>query len=88
MSVLCREKTSGKKGIVTPTEQLWCFPTCQLHVPNYISINLKRTLPAIAEERVLLKGSTLWRRVQVINIAVFNSTLYYKWFQVMPAYIG
>lgn len=67
MSVLCREKTLGKKGIVAPTEQLRCFPTCQLHVHvlNYISINLKRTLPAIAEERVLLKGS-MTCRVQVI----------------------
>lgn len=60
MSVLCRGETLGKKEVITPTEQLQCFPTCQLHVLNYISINLKRTLHAIAEERVLLKGSTLW----------------------------
>lgn len=76
MSVLCREKTSGKKGIVTPTEQLWCFPTCQLHVPNYISINLKRTTYGHCRGKSSAKGIyPMTCRVQVINIAVFNSTI-------------
>lgn len=73
MSVLCREKTSGKKGIVTPTEQLhvWCFPTCQLHF-----YKLKENTYGHCRGKSSAKGIyPMTCRVQVINIAVFNSTI-------------
>lgn len=75
MSVLCREKTSGKKGIVTPTEQLWCFPTCQLRSKLHF-YKLKENTYGHCRGKSSAKGIyPMTCRVQVINIAVFNSTI-------------